>query len=175
VLLQDCNFWNLTYATRLAPNTIQNNIDTHIRTCTQVPLHQVPTTNKPYIKLTFNNNYIYCQLVFIYKFMKFMWLQVFCVLISRHMDTNVSLNLLHYQHFGLIKFEWTYLFTLNYALLFIWSFFAKTIFKQNLLQLVIRNTYIYPNICNKCQYWTWSHDEWNSFTWISIYDFVIHS
>jgi hypothetical protein len=100
VLLQDCNFWNLTYATRLAPNTIQTNIDTHIRTCTQVPLHKVPATNKPYIKLMFNYIYIY-----IYKFMKFMWLQVFCVLTSRYMDTNVSLNLLHYQHFGLNKFE----------------------------------------------------------------------
>ncbi len=134
VLLQDCNFWNLTYATRLAPNTIQNNIDTHIRTCTQVPLHQVPTTNKPYIKLTFNYIYIY-----IYKFMKFMWLQVFCVLTSRYMDTNVSLNLLHYQHFGLNKFEWTYLFTLNCALLFIWSYLRN----QFLNKIFYNYIYIY--------------------------------
>jgi len=140
----------------------------------------------------FSNIYIYCQLVFIYKFMKFMWLQIFSVLTSRHMHTIIivfftffywefqqikqcTLNLLHYQHLGPNKFEWTNLFTLNYALLFIWSFFAKTILKQNLLQLVIKNIYIYPNICNKCQYWTWLHDEWSSFTWISIYDFVIHS
>ncbi len=74
LLLQDCNFWNLPYATRLALNTIQTNIDTDIKTCIQIPLHRVPTTNKPYIKLMFYSIYIY---IYIYILSNCFYIQLY--------------------------------------------------------------------------------------------------
>jgi hypothetical protein len=54
----------------------------------------------------------------------------------------LPLNLLHYQHLGPNKFEWTNLFTLNYALLFIWSFFPKQ-FKNKVFYNLLLKIFVF--------------------------------